>query len=267
MAKEDDRALRLYHEVLGLNHLHYGIWLNSDELDLKKLKRAQQRYEDFLIHHLPRKAVHILDVGCGTSALVERLLKEGRSAEGLSPCVHQKKVFKGKLKAPFHHSRFEEFNPKREYDCLIMSESAQYIPYQHLFANAARCLKSGGTLIVCDYFLLNGATGVWKRSGHNMEKFMAEASKRGFRLVKQEDLTDRVLKTMDLAKLCIDRMLVAADILTARFRAQYPLVMRFLMWLMKGKIHKWDEKRQLMDSTQFAQNKRYVFLLFKREHA
>ena len=83
MSREDDRVLRFYNEVLGLDHLHYGIWKEDDELTLSNLKEAQLRYEDFLIGRLPPTARKILDVGCGTSAMTRRLLDMGLDVHGL----------------------------------------------------------------------------------------------------------------------------------------------------------------------------------------
>ena len=40
MSKDYDRALHFYNEVLGLDKLHYGIWLADDELSLTNLKIA-----------------------------------------------------------------------------------------------------------------------------------------------------------------------------------------------------------------------------------
>ena len=36
-------ALRFYHEVLGLEHLHYGLW-DGEALDHEGLRQAQERY-------------------------------------------------------------------------------------------------------------------------------------------------------------------------------------------------------------------------------
>ena len=41
-------ALRFYIDVLGLEHLHYGLW-DGDPLTLDGLMAAQERYTDHLI--------------------------------------------------------------------------------------------------------------------------------------------------------------------------------------------------------------------------
>ena len=47
MSRKNDRALRFYVEVLDLERLNYGLWLEDDELSLTNLKKAQKRYEDY----------------------------------------------------------------------------------------------------------------------------------------------------------------------------------------------------------------------------
>ena len=157
---KNDRALRFYNQVLGLDHLHYGIWKPDDALTLENLKQAQQRYEDLVVNTVPEDSKKILDVGCGTGELSKRLKAENFIVEGLSPDINQKELYASKTdNQPFHFCRFEEFTPTHEFDCIIMSESGQYIPLEKLFSTAAKTLKLNGYLISIDYFVLNGTTG------------------------------------------------------------------------------------------------------------
>ena len=52
-AKRNSHALKFYSDVLGLEHLHYGIWQEDDELTLANLKVAQERYQQAIIDLLP----------------------------------------------------------------------------------------------------------------------------------------------------------------------------------------------------------------------
>ena len=52
-AKRNSHALKFYSDVLGLEHLHYGIWHESDALTLANLKAAQERYQRAIIELLP----------------------------------------------------------------------------------------------------------------------------------------------------------------------------------------------------------------------
>lgn len=264
MSQENDRALRFYHEVLELEHLHYGFWLPDDELSLDNLRKAQQRFEDFLVDNIPEQAKEILDVGCGTSVMTQRLLAKGKNVEGLSPDEHQKEIFTSELNVPFYHTTFERFTPNKQYDCLIMSESAQYIPYQQLLENAKTCLKPEGYLMICDYFITDEATGLFAKSGHNINEFMAEARKQGLKIIKEEDVTDRVLKTLDLSMDFVRRARIALDILTEKTRNKYPRLAKFILWLMRKKIRKTEAQLELLDSAKFKKYKRYQFVLFQK---
>lgn len=265
MSKENDRALRFYHEVLGLEHLHFGLWNYDDELTIEKLKEAQKRYEDYLINNIPDDAKRILDVGVGTAVMSARLQKMGLDIEGLSPDINQKKIFCEKLNVPFHHCRFEDFSTDDQYDCVIMSESAQYIPYEKLLKNASQCIRKDGYLMVSDYFISNSASGILAKSGHNLEKFLNSAAANHFMLIKQEDFTEKVTKTLDIAKIYIDKTVIAIDIATEKFKIRHPYWTRFFCWFFRKKIADLQEQKQLIDSEKYKANKRYMFLLFQLE--
>ena len=264
MSKRNDRGLRFYHEVLGLERLNYGLWRPGDEVTLENLKAAQKRYEDFLIDHIPSGTSRVLDVGCGTSALVASLQQRGMDAEGLSPDIHQKRFFMERIDGKFHHCRFEHFDPQEEYDCLVMSESAQYIPQRELLHTASRCLREDGLLMICDYFVADHTTGHFRKSGHHLEAFKAEAAARGFELIKEEDITARVLKTLEFVKQSRAKLALAVEIGTERFREKHPYLTRFVLWAFKKKRRRLEEKMEVLDPDKFPTQKSYNFLLFRR---
>jgi SAM-dependent methyltransferase len=262
--KTNDRALRFYNQVLGLERLHYGLWHLQDELTLDNLKAAQQRYEDLLTGSIPEDATAVLDVGCGTGVMVARLKSLGYDVEGMTPDIHQKSLIEQKAEIDLHFCKFENFQPSRAYDCIIMSESAQYIPLQRLFDVAAKALRRGGYLMVCDYFVLNHARGIMAKSGHNLDAFMDAAATGGFNLLKSRDITGETAKTLELADDVCDRALLAVDIATEKIRRRRPALTRLVMRLLRGKIGKLTEERRLIDAELFKANKRYQFLLFQR---
>ena len=77
MSKNNDRTLRILHEVFELKRLHYGMWIKKDELTFDNLKLAQKRYESNIIKQIPKNVKTILDVGCGTGVMTKNLLKLG----------------------------------------------------------------------------------------------------------------------------------------------------------------------------------------------
>jgi SAM-dependent methyltransferase len=198
-------ALRFYHEVVGLDHLHYGLW-NGEPLTLDGLKVAQDRFTRHLLSWIPEGVRSVLDVGCGIGSTALMLKQSGYEVEGLSPDPYHQSVFSRRVGTPFHLSRFQEFRPLRRYDLVLMSESAQYIWLDRLFP-AVGASAPGGHLLVADYFTVNGAKGALGRSGHALDRFLAEARTAGLDLVRREDVTERVAPTLELARSWIERYL------------------------------------------------------------
>lgn len=263
MSKRNDRALRFYNEVLGLERLHYGIWLSHDELSIDKLKEAQERYDNYLIDNIPDSVKNILDVGCGTGILTKKLISLGYNVEGLSPDINQKRIFTENINATFHHLAFEDFSKTDQYDCLIMSESAHYISIEKILENAKRSLKKDGYLMICDYFVLKNASGELSKSGHDYEVFMNHIKNNDFTVLSENDITERVTKTLDLGKHFIDRVLIALEIGTEKIQDRHPHISSFLLWLFKKKIEKLKQQIQLLDSREFKKNRTYRFILLQ----
>lgn len=107
----NDRALRFYNQVLGLDRLHYGLWRQQDKLTIENLKIAEQRYEDQITDNIPSDVTTLLDVGCGTGIMVAKLKSLGYKVEGLTPDINQLKMIKKKANLPVHFCRFEDFKP------------------------------------------------------------------------------------------------------------------------------------------------------------
>lgn len=255
-------ALRFYHEVVGLQHLHYGLW-NGEPLTLEGLRIAQDRFAHHLSSWIPDDVGTILDVGCGIGSTALMLKENGYDVEGLSPDPYHQGAFARRVGASFHLSRFQEFDPPKSYDLVLMSESAQYIWLDSLFSRAARTAP-GGYLLVADYFTVNGAHGVLAKSGHPLDEFLSAARDAGLDLTRQEDVTDQVTPTLDLAQSWLERYIdPCVSIATEHVLRKRPWLARPARWLFRRQINKATELRKLVDSEAFRQNKRYLMLLFK----
>ncbi|MDH5369802.1 MAG: class I SAM-dependent methyltransferase [Gammaproteobacteria bacterium] len=263
MSKTNDRALNFYNKVLGLERLHYGMWLPDDELSIEKLKEAQERFENFLIENIPDNAKKILDVGCGTGILTKKLIGLGYNAEGLSPDINQKKTFKENTDAVFHHMAFEDFSKEDLYDCIIMSESSQYINVDKIFENSKRALKKDGCLMICDYFLSENSAGELGKSGHNHKIFMDKVKSSGFTVLSEKDITESVAKTLDLALDIVNKIFMAIEIGTERVQNKHPYLKKIIFWLYRKKIKKLTQQIELLDSIEFKKNKTYQFMLLQ----
>lgn len=259
----NDRALRFYNQVLGLERLHYGLWEPQDELTFDNLRVAQQRYEDLLTGNIPAGTKTVLDVGCGTGVMSAKLKSLKYEVEGLTPDIHQKQWIEKKVHIPLHFCRFEDFKPVKAYDCIIMSESAQYIPMPELFDIATQALKPNGYLMICDYFVLNHARGILAKSGHNFDAFLSAAKAGKFKTLISQDITQETARTLEMADDYCNRALLAADIATEKIRKRFPGLTRMAIRLLGKKVLKMTDQRQLLDAELFKANKRYQFMLLQ----
>ncbi|MEE8525590.1 MAG: class I SAM-dependent methyltransferase [Thermoanaerobaculia bacterium] len=255
--------LRFCHEVLGLDHLHYGLW-DGEPLGLEGLESAQQRYTETLLEWIPEGVESVLDVGCGTGATGRELRDRGFAVEGLSPDPYQQELFARRVGRPFHLGRFQEFEPAKPYDLVLMSESSQYIWLDSLFP-AVRRAAPGGHLLVADYFTVDAGDRAGKQSGHPLADYLEAAAAAGLELLRQEDVTERTLPTLELAGRWQDEYIdPSLTMLGDHFAANYPRLFRCGRWLLGGWIgRKLGSGRREMDAAEFRRHKCYQLLLFK----
>ncbi len=255
--------LRFCHEVLGLDHLHYGLW-DGEEVGLEGLESAQQRYTETLLEWIPDGVASVLDVGAGTGATSRELRDRGFDVEGLSPDPYQRELFARRVGRPFHLGRFQEFEPAKAYDLVLMSESSQYIWLESLFP-AVRRAASGGYLLVADYFTAGAGGGAGKQSGHPLDDYLEAARQAGLELLRQRDVTERVLPTLELAGLWQRRYLDPSLTMLADHAAgKYPRLFRCGRWLLGGWIaRKLADGRRETDADEFRRQKSYQLLLFR----
>jgi SAM-dependent methyltransferase len=262
--RHSNRMLRFYTEVLGLEHLHYGLWEPEDERSLAGVRQAQARYATYLMTWIPAGVKTILDVGCGTGVMAAHLTQLGYTVEGLSPDPVHQRLFQARVPSPFHLCGFKAFIPHVQYDCLLMSESAQYIAVPPLFEVAKTALTPRGYLVIGDYFVRPHASGPFANSGHPLQSFLTMADQCGFELHRQEDLTERVTPTLDVAKAFIETYgLPTVALATEHLKARRPYLFRLICWLLRNHFRKIQDDLQLLDAAAFKRTKCYQFLLFQ----
>lgn len=254
--------LRFYNEVLGCRYQHYGLW-EDDPLTLQGLKAAQERYSEHLCGWIPQGVRSVLDVGCGTGGNARKLTEKGFEVEGLSPDPYQQEVFTKETGLPFHLTILEDFEPKRKFDLVLMSESSQYIKLSELFPAAKRCAP-GGYLLVSDYFVLEKDNTPLTRSGHLLEKFLEEAEKHGLTVERSEDITEKVVPTLELAKIWINEYFnPSLRIVLEVFHRRRPRLAGWIFRLLRKKHDRFIDWQLMQDGALFASVKRYKSFLFK----
>lgn len=255
-------SLRFVHEVLGLEHLHYGLWKDED-VNLAGLARAQQRFSDLLVSWVPEGTTSILDVGAGIGTTSRELAQLGFEVEGLSPDPFQRDVFVERTALPFHLTRFQDFEPSRVYSLVLMSESAQYIWLDDFFPTVAR-VAPGGNLLLADYFV-TGDIGpedhAVTRSGHPLGRFDRLAEENGLTLVREEDITEAVLPTLELLSSWVERYAEPSiGIFGDWISSRYARVGRLAAAKARSELEK---TRRVVAPASFQKLKRYLVRLYR----
>ncbi len=261
--QEEDFGYRFYVDVLGLEHVHYGLWA-GEELTLAGFRAAQQRYTETLADLFPEGVSSVLDVGCGAGGNAAGLAARGYEVEGLSPDPFHGRLFREATHLPFHGCRFEEFRPARRYDALCMSESSQYVPLDRLFDSAIQALEPGGYLILSDYFALVKDGSPATRSGHLLSDFLAAAERSGMQTEYERDVTEETAPTLDLGCQLLDRYIVPTVRLTMRrWRSRHPRLLRMGLWLARRYLEKIETRKETLDSNAFREKKTYRMYRFR----
>lgn len=266
-SKKDSRALRFYSDVLGLEHLHYGLWERDEELTLANLKAAQTRYQQAIIDLLPPPPARILDVGCGTGELSKALKSIGYEVEGLSPDVNHIDSYAAKVGQPFHHCVFEDFEPQQPFDVVIMSESCQYIKLDKLFPVLTEAMKKDAVWVVVDYFVKDGVSGVMAKSGHTYTMFHRAVARSQMTMDYDRDITEAVLPTLDFAANLVARGELALSMLKQRIDQRSFIlskIVNLILWLARKELSKLEQSRILIDSAAFKEAKTYRLMRFIR---
>lgn len=183
----------LLQEEARVDYLHYGIFENPAQ----SLLAAQERSTELLFERLPPVPSCLLEVGIGLGTALNKLVRRGYRATGISPDASQITMARQRYgdDLPVACSRLEDFQSPHRFDAVIFQESSQYIPELQLFGQAGQLLDSGGRVIVLDEFSAVPLDD--PRALHSLESFKSAAHDAGFRIVEELDLTERAAPTID----------------------------------------------------------------------
>lgn len=267
----NDIALRLGEKLLGLQHLHYGYFTPGEPTELAALGKAQEAYVAHLLSYVPAHAKRVLDVGCGTGGVARALVERGHEVTCLAPDPYlvQKTLEATGGRVQTRVDLYENIHdlPPESFDLILMAESCQYVKVQEGWRQHQRYVKPGGLVLVSDFFKRRDETlANVSKSGHVIDAYLAAAREHGFRVVHQEDITDRVAPTMDIYQGVInEKVLPVSEALGEFIGRRYPKVTKLLKWRFGKKLVSLREKYQRQGSDIFRQHKAYWVLLFQRE--
>ena len=192
-------VLKLYLDLSGTNHLHFGLWEPNDPLDKAHFQKAQDRYLEKLIELIPKGVATILDVGCGVGGTACYLKDKGYQVTSMSPDPYQAQLFAENTKGeiPFHLTPFEKFESDEKYDLILFSESAQYMEAADIFKGASKFCKEGGYVLISDYFKKVGSEKIPNIPSYPINFIPEQAKKNSFSLIENIDITEATTPTLD----------------------------------------------------------------------
>lgn len=267
----NDIALRLAHRLLGVGHLHYGYFDKKLKQTLANLPEAQEAYVKNLISYIPKKGVkRIFDVGCGTGGVAEKLVKKKYDLTCLAPDPYliEKTREATEDRVETITDLYENVDDRvhESYDLILMAESVQYIKMEEGWDQNKRFLRAGGYVLASDFFLIRELDDPHlSKSGHPLEEFISIAESRGFKLIKKEDITEKVAPTMDIYQwVILERVFPVAEAIFEVLHRRYPMVYRVLKAFLEKSVMKLKNKYTRQDSRTFRKYKAYMILLFEK---
>jgi ubiquinone/menaquinone biosynthesis C-methylase UbiE len=198
-----DEYTDLLQEQLGGRAIHLG--LGTDEDPDGDPGEAQ----DQLTLEVARRigaatGCHVLDIGCGTGQPATLVAATtGASITGITISKSQLAVANERS---HNHVQFEEANalalpfPSNHFDAAYMIESFVHMPDQaRALAEAARCLRPGGTLVIADVLSPGPidrpgieATGLPVHAPPTLTRLEAMLRAANLILVNADDIQDRI---------------------------------------------------------------------------
>lgn len=279
-------GLILAQQLLDVDDLHYGWWEEGEKPSIGKLQDAQERYSQQLVNVIERhcpESGRVLDVGCGTGHLMERMLGQGFEVDGVIPApwleqrVHERIARLDPAYRPTVFPCMFEKMPAsaeaRPYDLILFSESFQYIPLADSFPTIRRLLKPGGSVVVCDFFKTehhgDGQPGDKSfGGGHELDRFYAAVRENHFTIKHDEDITRFTSPSVALVDELLRRRIAPACSSIDRYiTTRVPHLRRFIGWLLRKKLAKLRYKYLEENRTQavFERYKSYRLLVLKPE--
>ncbi|MBS1371645.1 MAG: methyltransferase domain-containing protein [Lentisphaeria bacterium] len=261
---------------LKTEHLHYGFWPDGLPVTLENLPQAQDLYTEFLRNNIPDGVSSILDIGCGTGHNAEVLLANGYSVDCVSPSPYLSGITREKIRnrGSLYECIFENLPAGRKYDCLLFSESFQYIDLDTVFSRMPEFLNPGGYVIISDFFRIPGEGSSAMGGGHRLSRFRDKLASSGFSLQKEQDVTENTAPNLQLVDEALQQVAVpirdlVIDELSTRHRWAW-LPGRWLGNLFfRRRLDKLDYKyfSGSRNAQNFREHKRYCLFVLKLEQS
>ena len=256
----------------GWEDLHYGFWRPGAEVDVHHFGEAQARFSEFLLSHIPTGAKTILDVGCGTGSVAERLIERGYRVDCVSPGPFLTPVARRRLgdATSIYQCRFEELETASRYDVVLFCESLQYVELAESLRRAVALLTPGGYLVIADFFRTDATGHSPMAGGHRLRNFYHEMAALPLACLRDVDITRETAPTVKLINDAMTEAVRPIWEMTQHFlRAKRPWLSRILHWAFRRRLAKLQRKQFAGNNTPdaFATFKSYRLLVYQARAA
>jgi SAM-dependent methyltransferase len=254
---------------VGTKDLHYGYWQDDVEPIIRNLPRAQEEYCQFILKHIPADAERVLDVGCGAGSVAAHLVARGQKVDCVSPSSFLNSQARELLgdKVRIFECDYEDYQTSDKYDCILFCESFQYVKMERGLKNVAEQLRSGGQMVICDFFRVRDADRSPISGGHQWEEFQRVISGYPFRLIEEIDITARTAPTITVIDSAFTKVLQPIwDEVDRASMATHPLISKCVNWMFKNKLAKVKKKyfTHERSAENFCKFKTYRLMRFER---
>jgi hypothetical protein len=149
----------------------------------------------------------------------------------------------------------------------MFCESFQYVKMERGLKNVAEQLKSGGQLVICDFFRVRETDRSPISGGHQWEEFEQIMARHPFRLVEDIDITARTAPTFTVIDSAFTKVLQPIwDEVDRASVATHPWVTKCVNWMFKNKLAKVKKKyfTHERSAENFCKFKTYRLMRFER---
>ncbi len=268
----NDIGLKLLHRLWGIKYLHYGYFEPHQPKTIEQLPVAQENYVRIVLENFPSAPIKdVIDIGCGVGEIANQLLDRGYKVTCVDPSrfMIESTLQKTNHRIGFRNTFYENVDdlPSEGFDLILMSESAQYVDLDEGWVNHARHLKSGGHVVVADFFKVQEVDKPYlSKSGHFLDEMNAFAEKNGFELIKKVDITQGVAPTMDIYQGIIrEKIFPVLEAVSEIVFRKYPLLWKICRFFFGKKITSIYEKYNHQDGATFTKYKNYFVLVWRKK--
>ena len=156
--------------------------------------KVQHRADELLFGFLPPPPCRILNVGAGLG-----ITSNCYSVTSLSPSGQKAIIDRHGIGLDLNHTTYEDFSaPEESYDVILFRGSAKYVQSLSLFNKAHRLLAKNGILLIADEVGLRRSSNYDSYDLPLLSYELAQASRCGFELNEQVDLSDEAAADIDV---------------------------------------------------------------------